>query len=146
MESGEDLLLLVGLLALVIQHIHHADEPLNQVEDSGLLPEILPQIARRVAHLAGWIACAAVMALVEGEKPRLCRGQLGSHIDEIVVYGKVCEATLEAEQRLLGVASVFVLLHRMSDVLAGDLVLQLDGEDRQAVEEDTHVERLLVGF
>ena len=34
----------------------------------------------------------------------------------------------------------------MSHVLPGDLVLQLDGEDGQAVEEDAHVQRLLIRF
>ena len=34
--------------------------------------------------------------------------------------------------------------YRVADVLARDLVLQLDGEDGQTVEEDAHIERFFV--
>ena len=35
---------------------------------------------------------------------------------------------------------------RVADILARDLVLQLGGEDGQAIQEDAHIERLLVRF
>ena len=145
-KAWENLPLLVGLLALVIEHVHHPDEALNQVEDARLLPDVPPQVARRVVGLAGRIARAAVRALIKGEKLRLGPSQFGGHINQIVVYGKVGQAALEAEQRLLGIAGVLVLLDRVTDVLARDLVLQFDGENRQAVEENAHVQRLPVRF
>ena len=75
------------------------------------------------AHLARRIARAAVRFLVEGQKPRLPSRQLGGHRDEVIIYCKVGQTALEAEWWLLGITRVLVLLDRVGNVLAGDLVL-----------------------
>ena len=50
-----------------------------------------------IADLAGRIARAAVRALIERQELGLGPGEFGGHINQIIVHGKVGEATLEAE-------------------------------------------------
>lgn len=51
------------------------------------------------------------------------------------------DAAAELEQPLAWVAITAVLLDRILDRLLGEAILQLEGEDRQAVDEDHEVER-----
>ena len=61
----------------------------------------------------------------------------------MVVDGEVDDAAAELEQQLARVAVALVLLDRVLDRLLGEAVLQLEGGDRQAVDEQAEVERKL---
>ena len=54
---------------------------------------------------------------------------------------KCDHAAAELEQQLARVAVALVLLDRVLDRLLGEAVLQLEGGDRQAVDEQAQVER-----
>ena len=60
-----------------------------------------------------------------------------------VVDGEVDDAAAELEQLLARVAVALVLLDGVLDGLLGQAVLQLEGGDRQAVDEQAEVEREL---
>ncbi len=89
-----------------------------------------------------WIALAEVVAQVEREEACRLALQLGRHRDRIGVYGEMDERA-SPERDVLRVAVVAVLLDRVLDVLAGEVVLELRRCDRDAVEEQAQVERLV---
>ena len=68
------------------------------------------------------IAFAEVVAEVERKEARRFAVELGSHRDGIGVDGEVDESS-SPERDVLGVAVSAVLLDRVLDVLAGELVL-----------------------
>ena len=98
-------------------------------------------LARRVR-----IAGPAELASVEREEPRLRPRQPGSHIDEFGVHGKVGEATPRCEQRLPRVAVGPVLADGVLDGLTRQRVLELGGEDRDAVQEKRAMIQALVAL
>ena len=61
----------------------------------------------------------------------------------VVIHGKVHNAAAELEELLAGVTVALVLLDRVLDGLLGQAVLQLEGGDRQTVDEETEVEGTL---
>lgn len=66
------------------------------------------------------------------------------HIDQLGVDGEVRETPAIGEQRLAGVAVGLVLPDRVLDGPAGERVLELNREDRETVQEQHHVEALLI--
>src|SRR5215510_14758908 len=83
--------------------------------------------------------------LVEGEEAGLLALQMGGHGGLLVADGKMHETTLERQQRLaLRGAVVFVLLLGILEGLTRERVLQLDGDDGQTVEEERHINGVLV--
>ena len=69
--------------------------------------------------------------------------QVGAEAHLAVVHREVGHATAEVEEFFLGTAVVFVLLDRVVHRLLGEAVLELEGEDRQAVDEQPDVQRPL---
>ena len=123
------------------------DELAHEVEHAVARPGLLPEIGGRVALARGRhgrIAGAAELALVEGQEARLRTGELGGDVDQVGVHGEVREAAAVGEERLARVAVGLVLADRVLDVLAVERVLELGGEDRDAVQEQHQVEALLV--
>ena len=105
-----------------------------------LLPEVVglqPVRVRRVAR-------AVVPALVERQEPRRLALQVRCRsAPRCVVHREVDDAAAELEQQLARVAVALVLLDGVVDRLLGEAVLQLEGGDRQAVDEQRQVEREL---
>ena len=64
-------------------------------------------------------------------------------VDQLRIDGEVRETPAVGEQRLARVAVGLVLPDRVLDGLAGERVLELGGEDGDAVQEQHHVEALL---
>ena len=61
----------------------------------------------------------------------------------VFVHREVRDAPAELEELLAGVAVFLVLLDGIAHRLLRQVVLQLQGEDRQAVDEEPYVERPL---
>ncbi len=118
------------------------DEAMEDVEPGVLGPDPLPEVRGLVAVGVGRIALAEVVAEVEGQEPRRLALQLGGHRDRIGVDREVDERA-PPERDVLRIAVVAVLLDRVLDVLAGEVVLQLRRRDRNAVEEQAEVDRLV---
>ncbi len=69
--------------------------------------------------------------------------QVGAEAHLVVVHGEVDHAAAELEELLARVAVALVLLDGVVDGLLGEAVLQLEGGDGQAVDEEAQVEREL---
>ena len=95
------------------------------------------------------IPCAAV----EGQEMALVTGQAGGHVDRILTDRKVNKgAALKGEQRfglvgdrVFGQAGAFVLLDRPFDCLF-ELALELQGDDRDAVEKEHEIDAPRLGL
>ena len=103
------------------------------------LPQVVGLEAVRVRRVAG----AVVPALVERQEPRALALQVRAEPHLVVVHGEMDDAAAELEQHLARVAVALVLLDRILDRLLGQAVLQLEGGDRQAVDEEPEIERAL---
>ena len=69
---------------------------------------------------------------------------MGGDVDQIRVDREVGETTAVGEERLARVAVGLVLPDRILDGLAGERILELGGEDGNAVQEQNQVEALFV--
>ena len=145
--AGEDEEAPAGLAPVLVLLLDLVDELAHQVEHAVARPGLLPEIGGGVAVLRrrhGWIAGAAEAAPVEGQEARLRSGQVGGDVDQLGVDGEVREAPAIGEQGLARVTVGVVLPDRVLDGLAGERVLELGREDGDAIQEQHHVETLLV--
>ena len=104
---------------------------------------LAPQIAGLDPARVGWVAGAVVPAAVEGQEPGRLALEVGAEEHLVLVHGEVGHAAAELEQLLARVAVLAVLPDRVLRRLLGEGVLQLEGEDRQAVDEEADVQRPL---
>ena len=118
------------------------DEAMQDVEPRVLGPDPLPQVGGLVAVGVRRVALAEVVAEVERQEPCRLALELGGHRDGIRVDGEMHERA-PPERDVLRIAVVAVLLDRVLDVLAGEVVLQLRRCDRDAVEEEAEIDRLV---
>ena len=126
---GPDLLL-PDLLGVVLDNVCEA------LRRQGLLPEVIGPEALGVGRVAG----APVMALVKGQEYGLQAGQFGAETYPVLVDGHVGGAASGSEEVIPGVAGRLVLLNRVLHRLLGEVVLELEGDERQAVDEKYQVQ------
>ncbi len=110
------------------------DEAVQDVEPRVHAPHTLPQVGRPVAVGVWRVALAEVVAHVERQKARRLPVEAGGHRDGVRVDRKVHKRAA-GQRDVLGVSVVAVLLDRLLDALAGEVVLQLRRRHRDAVEE-----------
>ena len=91
----------------------------------------------------GGLPAAVVPAPVERQEPGRLPLEMRAETHVALVHREVGHAAAELEQLLAGVAVLLVLPHRIVNGLLGEAVLQLEREDRQAVDEEPDVERPL---
>ena len=103
----------------------------------------LPQVVGLEAVWVRGVAGAVVPAPVEGQEPRALALQVRAEAHLVVVHREVHHAAPELEEPFARVAVALVLLDGVSDRLLGQAVLQLEGGDRQAVDEEAEVEGAL---
>lgn len=115
MIAREDLLV-PGFAGFLVLFLDQRGVVLDDAREHVLGQNLLPQVIRHQAVRVGRIACAVLVALVEGQKPALLALQAGAELDLRIVH-----------------------------VLLGQLVFQLEGDDRQAVDEDAQIQRQLRG-
>ena len=143
--TGENLLFLFLFGVLV-----HLDDDLRVVfynqRQFFLGEDILPKI---IGHKAVWIrrvTCSIIISLVKGQKPAVLSGKFRAELDTGIVYGKMHHASLKGEQRLTGIAVIFVLLHSIINILLRELVFQFKGDNRQTVYKNAHIKGQLPGI
>ncbi len=140
--AGEDLLISLATGAIVL-FLHHLGIVLQDVGQSFWREDILPQVVGLDAVRVGRIACAVVVAFVEGQEPGVVAFEVSAHLYGLVVHGEVHCAAAELEEKLSWISIPFVLLHCVLNGLFGQAVLQLEGGHRQAVYEQAKVEGAL---
>lgn len=114
---------------------------LDDVTQLQFSQDVFPQIVGHQTVWIGRIPCSVVIAFIEGQKPAGFALQLGAELDPGIVNGKMHHAALELEQQLPWVTVSLVLLNGIVHILLGQLIFQLKGDDRQAVDEDAHIQR-----
>ena len=144
MIAREDLLV-PGFAGFLVLFLDQRGVVLDDAREHVLGQNLLPQVVRHQAVRVGRIARSVLVTLVEGQKPALLALQAGAEFDLRVVHGEMNHAAGELEQQLLGTAVMLVLIDRIVHILLGQLVFQLEGDDRQAVDEEAQVQRQLRG-
>ena len=139
MVAGPDLGPLPPARLLVLRH-DHLGVVLEDVGQALPAQHLPPQVVGLDAAGVGRVAGAVVPAAVEGQEPGGLAGEAGAELDLALVHGEVGDAAARLEQLLARVAVALVLLDGVVDRLLGEAVLQLEGEDRQAVDEQADVE------
>ena len=140
--AGENLnqLLLAGLRVL---HLHDLGVVLQDVGEACRGEHLLPQVVGLQSVRVGWITRAIVPALVEGEEPRGLALELRAHPDLRVIHREVDRAAAELEQLFPRIPVALILGDRVADRLLGQAVFQLEGGQRQPVDEGPEVQRAL---
>jgi hypothetical protein len=137
-----------GLAAPVVLLLDLVDELAHEVEYAVARPGLLPEVRGCVARPRGWhgrVAGPAELALVEGQEARPRPVELGGDEDQVGVDGEVRQAAAVGEEGFARVTGGPVLANRVLDVLAVEEVLQLGGEEGDAVQEQHQVEGVLAG-
>ena len=145
--AREDQEALAGLASALVLILDLVDELADEVEDAVPGPDPLPEVVGRVAVAGrrdGRISRAAEAPLVERQEPGLRAEELGGHEHLVRIHSEVGEAPRVGEERLAWVPVGPVLVDRVLDVLAGERVLELGGEDRDAVQEEREIDARFV--
>ena len=104
-----------------------------------------PQVVALETVRVGRIARAVVPTLIERQKPRCFSLEVGAETHLVVIHREMRHATTEPEELFTRVAIAFVLLDCICYGLLGEAVLQLQGRNRQTIEEEGEIKRQL-GF
>ena len=142
MEAREDLLAPLAFLAAGVCFFlhHHLRVALDDVGQRLTGQHLLPQVIGLQTIRVGRVACAAVPALVERQKPRGLTLQLSAERGLRVIDCDVRHATPQLEQQLLWVACGLVLDDGVGQGLLGQRILQLKRQYRQTVDEDHQIQ------
>ena len=129
---------------------HGGEVAAEDLEPAFARPDLLPEVCRAVASGIHRISGAAAVAQVERQELGRRSGEARGHLHLAVAHREVHQrAARERQERLrrlaLGVRRSVeaVLLDRVADTL-GEVGLQLDGRDWQAVQEQHQIDRVLV--
>ena len=138
---------LAGLAPSLVLLLDLVDELPNQVEHAVARPGLLPEIGggvtgprRRHRRIAG----PAESPAIERQKPRVRPGEMGRDVDQFRIDGEMRETAAIGKERLARVAVGLVLADRVLDLLAGQRIFELGGENRDAVQKQHEIEALLV--
>ncbi len=136
--AGEDQELLLS--PLVVGFDDDLGVVFEDVGEAAAGEDLRPEVVGFEAIGVGRVAGAVVPALVEGEEPGVVAAEVGAEADLLVVDGEVDGAALVLEEELAGVAVALVLADGVVDGLLGEAVLELEGGDGEAVDEEDEVE------
>ena len=128
---------------LLVPGVHHLGVVLRDVGEASTGQHFPPQVVRLDPARVGRVARAVVPAAIEGQEPRGLPLEVGAEAHLALVHREVGHASAELEQFLPGVAVLLVLPDRIAHRLLGQAVLELEGENRQAVQEEPNVQRPL---
>ncbi len=101
---------------------------------------MLPQVIGLEAVRVWRIAFAVVPSPVEGQEPRRLALELRAELHLMVVDCEVGQTAAKLEELLAGVSVALVLLDGVSHRLLRQAVLELEGGDRQAVDEQAQIQ------
>ena len=144
----DDLLRAIRLKLLLFSDLQ-MDELLQNVHHAVFLEDFFPEIGSRISIRIGRIAFAAVTAgtvaaLVKRKEISVLASKLCGHPDFCMIYGKVAQDPfVELEADLTGIPVIHPLPFGIVYCLAGVLVLQFKGKDRNAVQYEHHVHTFL---
>ena len=88
----------------------------------------------------GGLPAPSFQPRLKGQEPGGLAPEVGAEPDLALVHGEVGDAAAQLEQPLPRVAVALVLLDGVVHRLLGEAVLQLEGEDRQTIDEQPDVQ------
>ena len=127
----------------------HENEFADQIQYSILCQDILPHIGHAVlvlkCRVAGTGGDALTVTHIERQEEGRIACQFCGHVHFFQVHSEVDQATsLKEEQPGFGIALGAVLIDSIVIGLSSGIALQLKGNDRQAIQEDNHIDPLFV--
>ena len=127
----------------VVATLHQLDVVLEDVGQAFARQHLAPQVVGLQSVRVRRIAGAVVPAPVERQKPGRLAGEPGAEAHLGLVHGEMRDAPTEFEELLARVSVPPVLLDRVVHGLLGQVVLEFERDDGQAVDEERDVERPL---
>ena len=119
-------------------------EALHDLQQRLGLQHLREQVVGAASLFHGRIAGVAVVSLIELPELGIARAQHGCHAHQMAVHGEVDQAAVVGpEDELARVAVPLVLPHGVFHALPGLAVLQLHGDQGQAVHEQHHVQAVV---
>ena len=135
------------LLRVAPRHQIAADD----LQPAVALPHLLPQVGRAVPLAVGWVARAAAVALVEGQKPRGRAQQARRHEHRAVAHRKVHQRAARKVEQRLGLRPALGARQALEAVLVdgpvhvlGEVGLQLGRGHGHAVQAQHQVDDVVV--
>ena len=132
-------LLPLPVAGLVVPRLQKLGVVLDDVGEPAAGEDLLPQVVGLEAVRVRRIAGAVVPPPVEGQEPRRLGLKLRAEPHLVVVDGEMRQAAAELKELLPRIAVPLVLLDGVFHRLLGQAVLQLEGGDGQAVDEQAQV-------
>src|SRR6266508_1916923 len=145
MVAQEDHAFLVELAPVFVALVVHLQmqEARKQIEQAIMLKHFFPQIGGAIgaASWVGRVARAIAIALVEWQEVRRIAGQPRGHPRFFGINGEMHQcAALKLKDYLARIAIGAVLALGIFNILAGEWVLQLKRDNRNAVEAEREIE------
>ena len=122
---------------LVVNFLHVLRVVLNDLDQSIRGQHFAPQIVRLQSIRVRRIARAIIPAFVERQEPRRFSLQLRAKLDLVLIQREMHQTSPQRKQRFPRITGLLVLLHRVSNRLLRQTVLQLERGYRQTVDEQT---------
>ena len=144
MIAGKDQFLFAGLFAVVIFFIVFVNEVLKEVENAIARPDLFPEIGGGEAVPGVGVARAIFRAAIEGNETRGCAFEFGGEINNIGVHREVGETAAEGEERFARITVLPILADGVLHGLTRERIFEFNGEDGQAVEEESGIEAVLI--
>ena len=135
---------LFPLAGVLVLFGHYLRIVLDDVAQAPLRENVFPQIGGLQSVWVDGVAGTVVHALVEWKKPRVLATELGAHLHCLVVNSEVDGAALRHEEQVMRVAVAAILSHGVGGVLTGEPVLQFHGDEGKPIEEQHHIDRVVV--
>ncbi len=130
-----------GLLVLYLDDLHIIFENVGQaVRREQTLPEIVRLQSIRIRR----IAPAIIPALIKRQEPRRLALELRAEHHLLLVQCEVDDAAPEREEFFSRIAVAPILLDRVLHRLFRQAVLQFEGGNRQAVDEEAQIQRAVL--
>ena len=127
----------------VVATLHQLGVVLDDIGQALARQHLAPQVVGLQSVRVRRIAGAVVPAPVEWQKPGRLAGEPGAEAHLGLVHGEMRDAPTEFEELLARVSVPPVLLDRVVHGLLGQVVLEFERDDGQAVDEERDVERPL---
>ncbi len=124
---------------LVLRH-HDLGVVLDDVNEPFAGENLVPQVVGLEAVGVRRMARAVVPPPVEGQEPGRLAFEMGAELHLVVVHGEMSQAAAKLEELLAGMSVALVLLDGVIYRLLGQVVLQLEGGDGQAIDEQAQIQ------
>lgn len=121
------------------------NEPGDNVEEAVPFQYFFPEVCSLVIPGNFQVPSTAVVTSIEREEMRAFSAQASGHVGAIGIDGKMDESPFsELKDEIVWVPVVLVLVFGMFPVLAGHRVLEFKCDDRNPIQTENYIERVVV--